>query len=666
MFRITQYMQELIQPTPLGPARKPPGPVVIWNLVRRCNLTCKHCYSISADIDFPGELSTAQVFTVMDDLKAFRVPVLILSGGEPLLRPDIFDISHRAKAMGFYTGLSSNGTLIDANSIGRIAQVGYDYVGISIDGIKDTHDRFRRRAGAFDDALRGMRLCKDHDIKVGLRFTLTQDNAHELPQLLQLMRAEGVDKFYLSHLNYSGRGNHNRKDDVVHRMTREAMDLLFDACLSDLNSGHHREYVTGNNDADGVYLLHWAQRRFPERVAALRTRLERWGGNSSGVNIANIDNVGNVHPDTFWWGYTLGNVKERPFSQIWPDTTDPLMAGLKADPRPVKGRCGACAYLAVCGGNTRVRAWQTTGDPWAEDPACYLDNSEISLPEDFVSEPPTPWRKADPIRFRPALRPSVPRGGEVALVGAGPGDPELLTLRAHRLLREAEVVVYDRLVSPEVLALANPAAERINVGKEQGKHPISQEQINGLLVRFARQGRKVVRLKGGDPFIFGRGGEEIQSLAGEGIAFQVVPGITAASGCAAYAGIPLTHRDHAQSCVFVTGHLKDESLDLDWPALARPRQTVVFYMGLHGLPLIRDRLLEHGLPARTPAALVEQGASPRQRVHVASLAELPELAERVQARPPTLIIVGDVVKLHQELAWYRPQATPAARSVGEA
>jgi len=379
MFRISQYMQELAAPTPLGPKRHPPGPVVIWNLIRRCNLTCKHCYSISADKDFPGELSTDEVYKVMDDLKAFHVPVLILSGGEPLLRPDIFEISHRAKDMGFYVGLSTNGTLIDNSNIDRIAEVGYDYVGISIDGIRDTHDRFRRRAGAYDASMQAIRLCHQCGIKVGMRFTMTQDNAAELPQLLQLMEDEGIDKFYLSHLNYAGRGNINRKDDVILKTTRWAMDLLFDKCWDYTNRGLHKEFVTGNNDADGVYLLYWVRKHFPEKEAHMRAKLAQWGGNSSGVNIANIDNLGNVHPDTFWWHYSLGNVKERPFSQIWQDTSDPLMAGLKASPRVIKGRCGACQYFDICGGNTRVRAHQLTGDPWAEDPACYLTDEEIGV-----------------------------------------------------------------------------------------------------------------------------------------------------------------------------------------------------------------------------------------------------------------------------------------------
>ena len=379
MFRITRYMQELHDPQPLGPRRGPPGPVVIWNLIRRCNLTCKHCYSISADKDFLGELSTQQVYAVMDDLKRFKVPVLILSGGEPLLRPDIFEISKHAKAMGFYVGLSTNGTLIDATNIAAIAEVGYDYVGISIDGLRETHDKFRRRLGAFDESMHGIRLCREAGIKVGIRFTITQDNAHELLALLRIMEAEQVDKFYLSHLNYAGRGNKNRKDDIVHQLSRQAMDLLFDTCWADIEAGRQREFVTGNNDADGVYLLQWIARRFPDRVGHMRQVLANWGGNASGVNIANIDNLGNVHPDTFWWHYNLGNVKQRPFSQIWPDTSDPLMAGLKQRPRPVQGRCGHCSYLDVCNGNTRVRAHQLTGNFWAEDPACYLTDEEIGV-----------------------------------------------------------------------------------------------------------------------------------------------------------------------------------------------------------------------------------------------------------------------------------------------
>jgi heme d1 biosynthesis radical SAM protein NirJ len=379
MFRLTHYLREVRQPTPLSPPGSPAGPVVIWNLVRRCNLACRHCYSISADRDFPGELSTAEVYRVMDDLKAFGVPVLILSGGEPLLRPDLFDIGRRAKALGFYVGLSSNGTLIDQKSIDAVQSVGFDYVGISLDGMRETHDRFRRMPGAFDRSLTALRLCRARGIKVGLRFTLTQENAAELPALLRLMEEEGIPKFYLSHLNYAGRGNVNRMEDARLETTRRAMDLLLTTAWRHLEQGLASEFVTGNNDADGVYLLLWIRRLFPEREAHLRAKLAQWGGNASGLSIANIDNLGNVHPDTFWWDYSLGNVRERSFSQIWQDTSDPLMAGLKRRPRPVKGRCGACTYLDICGGNTRVRAWQLTGDPWQEDPACYLADKEIGV-----------------------------------------------------------------------------------------------------------------------------------------------------------------------------------------------------------------------------------------------------------------------------------------------
>jgi len=361
--------------------------VVIWNLVRRCNLTCKHCYSISADKDFPGELNTDEVFRVMDDLKAARVPVLILSGGEPLLRPDIFDIARRGKDMGFYVGLSSNGTLVNDGNVKNIAATGFDYVGISLDGIKATHDRFRRKEGAYDAALNGVRLCRDAGAKVGIRFTITQENAHDLPALLDLMEAEAIDKFYLSHLNYAGRGNKNRKDDAHFRTTRQAMDLLLERCWAYVQAGRQREFVTGNNDADGVYLLHWVASRFPERYEHIRGKLVQWGGNASGVNVANIDNLGVVHPDTMWWNYPLGNVRQRAFGDIWSDVSDPLMAGLKQSPRAIGGRCGQCRHVDICNGNTRVRAWQTTGNFWAEDPGCYLTDEEVGvMTQDLVLE----------------------------------------------------------------------------------------------------------------------------------------------------------------------------------------------------------------------------------------------------------------------------------------
>ncbi len=246
-------------------------------------------------------------------------------------------------------------------------------------------------------------------------------------------------------------------------------------------------------------------------------------------------------------------------------------------------------------------------------------------------------------------------GGEVYLVGAGPGDPDLLTFRALRLMQKADVVVYDNLVSKTIVDMTRRDAQRIFVGKERANHTMRQEEINALLVRLAKEGKRVVRLKGGDPFIFGRGGEEIETLASEGIPFQVVPGITAASGVAAYAGIPLTHRDHAQSCLFVTGHLKDGTMNLDWEALARPRQTVVVYMGLHGLDILCAELVKHGMPDTTPIAIVQQGTTLNQRVIIGTLATLPGIAEREKPQAPTLIIVGGVVTLHDKLTWFHPQ-----------
>ena len=253
--------------------------------------------------------------------------------------------------------------------------------------------------------------------------------------------------------------------------------------------------------------------------------------------------------------------------------------------------------------------------------------------------------------------------GTVSLVGAGPGDPDLLTLRAARLLEHADVVVYDHLVGSGVLSLIGPDAERIYVGKERCRHSMAQDDINSLLVRLARQGRNVVRLKGGDPFVFGRGGEELQVLAAEGVPFDVVPGVTAACGVAAYAGIPLTHRGCAQSCIFVTGHLKGGSCSLDWPALVRPHQTVVIYMGLSVLPTVCSQLIAHGLSADWPAAVVAQGTLESQRTVCATLSTLADAVAREGLESPCLTIVGEVVRLHDQLAWFDGHGAVARQSV---
>ena len=381
MFRLSQYMQELVSPTPVRRRSGPVKPVVIWNLTRRCNLKCRHCYTTSADVHFPGELSHAQAMAVLDDLSAFRIPALILSGGEPLSRFDFFELAERARALNFrHLSLSTNGTRV-AEHADRIADLGFDYVGISLDGIGKVNDWFRGVDGAFDDALSGVRACKAKGIKVGLRFTITEDNAHTLTDMLDLCESEGVDKFYLSHLVYAGRGDKHRGEDTAHARTRAAMDTLIARAWDAIENGRPLEVVTGNNDADAVWFLRWAEKRFDaERVAHVRDHLEAWGGNSSGLGVANIDPQGKVHPDTYWSDYTVGSVKQTPFSELWTGD-DPMLATLRQRPRPLKGRCGACAFKSVCGGNTRIRALQVTGDPWAEDPACYLSNQEIGVEE---------------------------------------------------------------------------------------------------------------------------------------------------------------------------------------------------------------------------------------------------------------------------------------------
>ncbi len=255
--------------------------------------------------------------------------------------------------------------------------------------------------------------------------------------------------------------------------------------------------------------------------------------------------------------------------------------------------------------------------------------------------------------------------GEVYLVGSGPGDPDLLTFRALRLMQQADVVVYDRLVSPPILEMVRRDAEHIYVGKARADHAVPQENINHLLVRLAKEGKRVLRLKGGDPFIFGRGGEEIETLIDEGVSFQVVPGITAASGCSTYSGIPLTHRDHSQAAIFVTGHLKDGSININWEMLAHANQTVVFYMGLQGIQVICDELVAHGRDITTPAALIEKGTTPEHKVYIGDLHSLPGLVKRHNVQAPTLIIVGEVVKLHEKLRWFKPDAEIKAGHDGD-
>lgn len=407
MFRISQLLttlhHDMRELKPVKASRKMLGPVVIWNLIRRCNLQCKHCYSTSLDIDFKDELSTEQVKATIDDLKVAHVPVLILSGGEPLLRPDIYEITEYAKQKGFYLALSTNGTLINEDNIAAIKAAEYQYVGISIDGLEEFHDQFRRQKGSFKTSMHAIKLCKDAGIKVGMRLCLTRENFKDLPAMLNLMEQNRVDKFYLSHLNYSGRGKRSAENDAMFKMTKDAMEMLYERAWSHINQGIETDFVTGNNDADGPFLLQWASKKFakqyPQAIANLKQRLINWGGNSSGINVANIDNTGTIHPDTYWWNHPIGNVTTEKFSDVWRDTQDPLMLGFRQKPRPVKGRCAECDHLAICGGNTRTRAFAQSGDAWAEDPGCYLDDDEIGYTPSLSKFADKLINKTNPIQF---------------------------------------------------------------------------------------------------------------------------------------------------------------------------------------------------------------------------------------------------------------------------
>ncbi len=383
MLRISQYLRAVAGHSPAPRVAKPGStraPVVIWNLLRRCNLTCKHCYATSADSEFRNELDTTEALGVIDQLHEAGVRVLILSGGEPLLRDDIFQLADYARDKGFYVALSTNGTLIDEQNIERIAAADFDYVGISIDGLEAVHDEWRQLKGSFAASMHAIDLCRARGIRVGLRTTLTQHNYPQLPALLELMRAHDVQKFYLSHLNYSGRGKRSRGADAHAQMTRDAMWQIFERAWQDVEAGRDTDFVSGNNDADAILLLQWAAERLSAaQLAALEDMLRAWGGNASGAGIANIDNIGDVHPDTYWWQHTVGNVRRQRFRDIWLDKPEPLLQQLRQHPRAVGGRCGECRWLAICNGNTRTRAW-AAGDLWAEDPGCYLSDAEIGLP----------------------------------------------------------------------------------------------------------------------------------------------------------------------------------------------------------------------------------------------------------------------------------------------
>ena len=354
-------------------------PVVVWNITRRCNLHCAHCYSDSTARHYPGELSLPQFFSTIDDLAQFGVPGVLLSGGEPLIHPSFFDIAAYARGRGLRLTLSTNGTLIDQDTAARLNALGFAYVGISLDGIGETHDRFRGRPGVFEKTVAAFHHLREFGQKSGLRLTLTRHTVGDLDRILDFIEAEDIRRVCFYHLVYSGRGA--QLELLEPAETRAALDRIMDRVEQWHHAGHTREVLTVDQPADGAYV--WMRQAERDPAAAERTlNLLRWngGGNhSSGVGLANIDTQGAVHPDQFWHTHNLGNVKTEPFSAIWSRRDDALLNGLRSTERPLTGRCAACRFRDICGGGFRVRAWQRYGDPWAEDPGCPLTDEEVAM-----------------------------------------------------------------------------------------------------------------------------------------------------------------------------------------------------------------------------------------------------------------------------------------------
>jgi radical SAM protein with 4Fe4S-binding SPASM domain len=354
-------------------------PVIVWNVTQRCNLFCIHCYASSRNREYPGELTTAEGFRLLDDLAQFGAPTLLFSGGEPLTRPDLFELVSRASAAGLRCVLSTNGTLITPEVADKIAESGFTYAGVSLDGIGKAHDKIRGKKGAFGEALRGLRLCRDRGVRVGLRFTVHRKNLDQLQDIFDLLETEDIDRCCIYHLAYAGRGDRIRSFDLTPAETRGAVEYIFDRVQDFERRGVDKEILTVDNHADNVLLYKRVQRDAPERADDVYQMLEWNGGNQSGIAIACVDPQGNVHADQFSWDYTLGNVRERPFSEIWSDATEPRMAILKDRKAHLKGRCGECKWLRVCNGNLRVRAERYFEDFLSPDPACYLTDEEIGI-----------------------------------------------------------------------------------------------------------------------------------------------------------------------------------------------------------------------------------------------------------------------------------------------
>lgn len=387
MLNLTRLLCGLAQPADRlrygrGPGAPPTAadrrPIVVWNITRRCNLHCLHCYSDSDARHYPGELTWGECRAVIDDLAAFGVPGLLLSGGEPLLHHDFMRIARHARERGLRLTLSTNGTLIGTQLAATLHEMGFAYIGISLDGIGATHDQFRGRTGAFAKAVAAFRHCREVGQKAGLRLTLSRHTVADLDAILDFIEAEDIARVCFYHLVYSGRGADLAL--LPPAATRDALDRIMDRVEAWARAGRPREVLTVDQPADGPYLLLRLAARQPERVAEAE-QLLRWNGggaHGSGVGIGNIDTRGDVHPDQFWQALTLGNVRQQPFSVIWQESADPVLRGLRTRPRPVEGRCARCRFLERCGGGFRVRAWQRYGNPWAEDPGCYLTDAEIA------------------------------------------------------------------------------------------------------------------------------------------------------------------------------------------------------------------------------------------------------------------------------------------------
>ncbi|MFC2041253.1 radical SAM protein [Chloroflexota bacterium] len=356
-----------------------PKPVVVWNCTRQCNLSCIHCYASADNRKSPEEMDTTAGKTLIHDLADFGVPVILFSGGEPLLRKDLFTLANLARELGLRVALSTNGTLINDKIAREISRTGFAEVGISLDGTGANNDHFRGHKGAFTAALAGIRNCIARGLRVSLRLTITRFNYQEIPAIFRLAEAEGIDRVCFYHLAYSGRGSNLQEEDISHEQTRPVIDTIHEHTLELYQRGLKKEILTVGNHADGAYLYLKLRDQAPQRAEKVLELLRTNGGNNSGIKIGAVDDLGNVHPDQFWWHYSLGNVHQRKFGEIWTDISEPLLRGLKNRKGLLKGRCARCKYLDICNGNLRVRAEAVSGDVWAEDPACYLTDEEIGI-----------------------------------------------------------------------------------------------------------------------------------------------------------------------------------------------------------------------------------------------------------------------------------------------